>query len=304
MEIFDINSLDVKTLRLLLAIADTGSVSAGAARRNMTQSTASYGLDKLRAAFSDPIFIRSGRGVAPSARGEEIIAGCRDLVERLDLLAAPVAFDPRAATRDFVIGAAAYELETLLPPLRRKLADDAPGCRLVIRAQDLDNQVDRLAHDWDLGLMTAPVDNPALKRSLLLEDHYVTFHDPATRPGPASLADYCTAPHAMATLGGAIRSHVDETLAAQGLKRRIALVVNSLESLVPMMRGSDLVTTLPRGIADSLMRDFAWTACPLPLKPLPIYMVWHARYDSDPGHRWLRGQLRAIARDRTMGVAN
>ena len=158
MEIFDINSLDVKTLRLLLAIADTGSVSAGAARRNMTQSTASYGLDKLRAAFNDPIFIRSGRGVAPSARGGEIIAGCRDLVERLDLLAAPVTFDPGTATRDFVIGTAAYEVETLLPSLRQILAKEAPDSRLVIRAQDLDNQVERLAHDWDLGLMTAPVE--------------------------------------------------------------------------------------------------------------------------------------------------
>lgn len=304
MEIFDINALDVKTLRLLLAIADTGSVSAGAARRNMTQSTASYGLEKLRGAFNDPIFIRSGRGVAPSARGEEIIDGCRDLIERLDLLAAPVEFTPGQAKRDFVIGAAAYELETLLPPLRRKLADDAPGCRLVIRAQDLDNQMDRLAHDWDLGLMTAPAENAALKRSLLVEDDYVTFHDPAAGPGPDSLEAYCAAPHAMATLGGAIRSHVDEALAEHGLKREIALVVNSLESLVPMMRGSNLITTLPRGIAGSLMRDFAALPCPLPLKRLPIYMVWHARHDSEPGHKWLRAQLRAIARDRTAGVAN
>ena len=299
MEIFDINSLDIKTLRLLLAIADKGSVSAGAADRHMTQSTASYGLDRLRQAFGDPVFIRSGRGVAPTERGVEIIAGCREMLTQLDQLAAPRRFDPALAERDFVIAAAAYETETLLPRLHKLLAEAAPHCRLVIRSLELDQLPGRLEQDWDMALMATHVDSPALKRSLLLEDDYVTFFDPTCRTPPQSLEDFCAAPHAIATLGGTRTTHVDAALSARGRSRRVTLVVNTLESLVPMMRGSDLVTTLPARMGAGMMRDFGATPCPVQLDRLPIYMVWHLRRDTEAGHQWLRRQIRDIAKHNT-----
>jgi hypothetical protein len=38
---------------------------------------------------------------------------------------------------------------------------------------------------------------------------------------------------------------------------------------------------------------------PLPLDAgrFNLYTVWHARFDNDPCHAWLRGQLAACARD-------
>jgi len=34
---------------------------------------------------------------------------------------------------------------------------------------------------------------------------------------------------------------------------------------------------------------------PADLPPLPISAGWHARYDADPEHRWLRSQVQDIA---------
>jgi DNA-binding transcriptional LysR family regulator len=34
---------------------------------------------------------------------------------------------------------------------------------------------------------------------------------------------------------------------------------------------------------------------PAALPPLPISAGWHARYDADPEHRWLRSQVQDIA---------
>jgi hypothetical protein len=38
-------------------------------------------------------------------------------------------------------------------------------------------------------------------------------------------------------------------------------------------------------------------AIPAPLPPLPISAGWHARYDADPEHRWLRALIKEIASD-------
>lgn len=291
MENIDINGLDIKTLRLLLAIADQGSVSKAAEARAMTQSTASYGLDKLRAAFKDPLFVRAGQGMTVTARGSHIVEGCRDFLAALDTLSLDDRFDPAETDRDFVISAAAYEVETILVPSRRMLARDAPGARLVVRGLDLRQVTGQLDSDVDLALLATPTDSPILKRRLLFEDDYVTFFDPTARKAPRSITSFSAAPHAMATLGGKTSSQIDTALTAQGFRRRVALTVSSLESLPSMMRGSDLITTLPRRIGQGLMRDFAQASCPLELPRLSIYALWHARKDTDAGHRWLRGQI-------------
>lgn len=296
MENLDINGLDVKTLRLLIAIDETGSVSRGAEARGMTQSTASYALDKLRAAFRDPLFIRQSRGVTPTARGEQIIEGCREALARLDTLAAANHFDPATETRDFTIAATAYEIETVVAPLRRDLSRSAPHCRLIIRGMDIKNLEERLAHDWDLALMSDPTDSPHLKRVLLFEDHYVTFYDPEARDAPDTLEAFRQAPHALATLGGKTSSVIDKELAKSGHQRHVALVVDGFESLPSLMRDSDLITTLPRRIGEALMRGYAFVPCPLLLAPLPIHAVWQVKKDTEAGHRWLRERIRSASR--------
>jgi hypothetical protein len=31
------------------------------------------------------------------------------------------------------------------------------------------------------------------------------------------------------------------------------------------------------------------------LAELPMFMVWHQRYQKDPAHRWIRSQLETVA---------
>ena len=298
MENFDINFLDFKTLRLLVAISETGSVSQAAERRGMTQSTASYGLEKLRQAFSDPLFIRAGRGVVATTRGAEIVVECQQILDRLDQLASTNRFDPTTAQRDFVIAAAAFEIETILVPLRRQLATLSPHSRLIVQALDIGNIVARLDRDCDIALMSNVVESPLLKRTLLFDDQFVTFYDPQARSAPKTLDAFCRAPHVLVTLGGGMSSAVDAELTKIRRKRRVALVVDHLAAVAPMMQGSDLIITLPGRIGPGLMRDFAQVPCPVSMPPLPIYSHWHARKHTDPGHRWLRQLVADVARDR------
>lgn len=291
MENFDINTLDIKTLRLLLAIAQTGSVSGGAEKRGMTQSTASYGLEKLRIAFRDPLFIRAGRGVMPTERGQEILEECRILLGRLDHLASANHFDPEADRRTFVIAATGLAVDVILVPLHRRLSHLAPAARLAVRGMDLKHLVERLETEWDIAVSATVEASPHLKRRRLFEDRFVTYYDPGHRAPPASLEEFCAAPHAVATLGGTASSVVDPALLKKGLRRNVALEVTSFEMLPSLMRRSAMISTLPVRLAERLMKDFASVPCPLDLAPLTIHAVWHARKHTEAGHRWLREQL-------------
>ncbi|MEU6407411.1 hypothetical protein [Microbispora sp. NPDC046933] len=40
---------------------------------------------------------------------------------------------------------------------------------------------------------------------------------------------------------------------------------------------------------------------PLDLPRLPVGQAWHARHDADPAHRWLRQEIRQVARSLATG---
>jgi DNA-binding transcriptional LysR family regulator len=42
---------------------------------------------------------------------------------------------------------------------------------------------------------------------------------------------------------------------------------------------------------------------PVPLDEFTYSMVWHASYDQDPAHRWLRGVLVRLGRETAMDHA-
>ena len=61
--------LDGKSLTTFLTVLEEMSVSRAAERLGVTQSAVSHALDKLRTILDDPLFVRVGRGIEPTARG-------------------------------------------------------------------------------------------------------------------------------------------------------------------------------------------------------------------------------------------
>jgi DNA-binding transcriptional LysR family regulator len=71
-------------LRTFMAIYRTGSVSAGAERRGLSQPAASQQLASLERQIGLPLFTRSPRGVEPTRRGRELHARVADSLDQLE----------------------------------------------------------------------------------------------------------------------------------------------------------------------------------------------------------------------------
>lgn len=71
--------------------------------------------------------------------------------------------------------------------------------------------------------------------------------------------------------------------------------------LVPQaLLGTDLVTTLPRRLAQTMVDRSALTIVPLPVEVLPfsVSLAWHDRVHDDDGVKWLRERVIALAIER------
>ncbi|MBY6159407.1 LysR family transcriptional regulator [Mameliella alba] len=287
----DFMALSVQDMRLLLALKDLGTVSRAAEQLEISQSSASYGLEKLRRAFSDPLFVRQGAGMAATARGDEAAAYCADMLPGFEALATPAGFDPATSTRTFRIAATAYEIFGLLADRHQALRQEAP--RIVLHVDDIDNPnaVEKLHGQWDMLFSPYVPETGGLKQRKLFEDSYAIFFDPEQIEPPNSIEAIAAAQHAVVSRDGNTRTNVQRALEARGVNRRIGLIVSSFEHLPTMMRGTPLVATLPQRFANGLFQDFAHVPAPLGLPNLSLYMVWSGAHDPDPGHRWLRNFL-------------
>lgn len=78
--------MTLQQLRYLIAIAETGSISAAAKRMFASQSNLSIALKELEDEFGITVFTRTNRGVALTNEGTELLAYARQIVEQANML--------------------------------------------------------------------------------------------------------------------------------------------------------------------------------------------------------------------------
>lgn len=73
-------NLDLTALRSFVTVAETGGVTKAAQQLHLTQSAVSMQLKRLEEALAQPLLDRSGRGVALTAHGEQLLSYGRRLL--------------------------------------------------------------------------------------------------------------------------------------------------------------------------------------------------------------------------------
>ena len=96
------SELNLRELRILNALLHERSITRTAQLLATTQPGISKVLRHLRAQFADPLFVRNGHAMQPTARALEIADRLRALLGAADnLRAAVTAFDPVRSDRAF-----------------------------------------------------------------------------------------------------------------------------------------------------------------------------------------------------------
>ncbi|MER0245544.1 LysR family transcriptional regulator [Streptomyces sp. HSW2009] len=76
--------LELRHLRILVAIADAGSLTRAAATLLLSQPAVSTQLKRIETALGRPVFVREASGVRPTRFGDEVIAHARSAVASAD----------------------------------------------------------------------------------------------------------------------------------------------------------------------------------------------------------------------------
>ncbi len=296
--------LDLNLLVAFDALLTERSVTRAAQRVGLGQSAMSHNLARLRDLFGDELLTRTPDGMQPTPRAAALTEKLRQALSQIEALVSRRAdFDPQTAEQTFRIGLPDSMEVLLMPALLAHLRASAPGIKLRFQAigdpshilDDLD--ADRL--DIAIGVGPLPEGRTHHKRRRLLTAKFLCMYnaDLVQVATPISLDDYVRLPHVLTSIRQGERGVVDDALAKLGLSRSIAVITPRFLAVPFLVRGAPVITTMHAQLARLFATSLGLSLSPPPvdLPDLPLSLLWHASYDHDPAHLWLRQTIARLA---------
>jgi LysR family transcriptional regulator, mexEF-oprN operon transcriptional activator len=299
MNVVHARGLDFNLLPVLVAVADTGSVTDAAEHLYLTQSAVSAALGRLKSAVGEAVVIRHGRGVVLTERGARLVADVRPHLDAiLQTALQPSRFEPKTSDRLLRVGLADIADEWLLPRLLHYLGVEAPHMRLVCSPIQFRTVNEALStRRIDVAVTVADELPTSVVRRPLLRTRFVCVFDPRfVRLGahPTERA-YLSQDHVVVSYNGDLRGIIEEMF---GKERRVRCSVASFASIGAIVEGSALVATIPSIVASHVVtvRPRLRTA-PIPFshEAGTLDLLWPAALDADPACRFLREAIVRLA---------
>jgi DNA-binding transcriptional LysR family regulator len=295
--------VDLNLLVLFETVLEERHVGRAAQRLNLTPSAVSHGLTRLRRLLNDPLFLRTPKGVVPTARAAELAAPVADILARVrGVLASAEPFDAKHSTRRFVIAAPDGVSAVLLPALLADVRTVAPNVDIGVRqilpqpgARSIEQAwagvlADLESRAMDIAMLPQDVFPARFTKRALYDEHFVAAarvgHPFLKRP---TLERFCEMRHLLVSVSGDPHGFIDEALARRGRSRRVALTVPSFMMALATLAETDLIAALPSRLVAVHGAHFAVASAEIPLPPRHdmIYAAASNAAMMDAGVAWL-----------------
>ncbi|MFD2206250.1 LysR family transcriptional regulator [Kiloniella antarctica] len=306
------SNVDLNLLVVFDAVMTERSITGAANRIGMTQPAVSNAVARMRQVWNDPLFVKNGRGIKPTPHAENLWQQTRNPLLEIRQVTIGGSFDPASSTRVFRVGLTEHPVDMIWIPLRRAIETQAPN--ISIHSVPIHRNTEELLLDAsvDLAVHYYVGQHKQIRSSWLFCNKLVCAVRPDHRilkdlnpEGVLPLDKYLAEDHLMVSLSGEARGNVDEALAQQGLRRRVAMTVNHFSLIPSILKDSNLVCVTPQSVVAREVRAGNLSIVPLSfdVEPAPISLLWHTRQDRDAGNIWMRKLISRFANAETAKMA-
>lgn len=299
-----LQQFDLNLLLILEALISECHVSRAAERVHLSQSAMSHALNRLRNQLDDPVLVRSGRGLQPTPRANEMLPQVRHIIGLLeDTLAPQKPFIAASSQRIFTIACTDYFEMEFFPRLLQHVQQRAPNIVLeleMITEKAINHGLENKEVDLVIG-----IDSSESVPAHLVKQHWhnqplvcLTGKNNKLVAQHLTLENYCALKHiTFLDVTESASSIVDKWLTEQQLSRQhIARVVN-YTAAVKATIVTEGVMTLPLNMANSFreMFDLKLLTPPKDIPIIEMSMLHHPLFSNDQALTWLIAQIKDLS---------
>ncbi len=288
--------MQLPAVRLLVAVADTGSMSAGARLIGMAQSNASRALATLERRLGYPLLTRSTRGAQLTAEGALTVEWARGVLDAVERFSAGASALTEGAAPELVIGASMTVAEYLVPDWISTFRQESSDVRTTLRINNSRQVIDGVrSGDVSLGFIETP-DLPGDIRSIrVTTDRLLVVVSPnhpwAARTTPLTLGELAATPLVEREDGSGTRAFLDAAIGT--VRARPIAELNSNAAIC-----SSVIAGLGPAVLSNLAVQGALRAGRLLQVPLPT-----TKLERELRGIWFGGQRPVGAAGRLLDIA-
>lgn len=270
-------TFDLTLLRTLVAVADTGSVTAAARRLSYTQSTVSMQLKRLEAQLDVTLHERVGRTLKVTAEGDRLLTHARRLLAVND--EAWQDMQARQVSGGLRLGIP-EDYALLLPAVFSYFHQLYPGVTLEVICGTSADLVTRVKRDeLDLVLVTRQRNSPGgevIRREPLLWAVGLQ-HQPLLRD-PLPLALYSRG-------ADVFREVAEQSLEAAGRQWQVAYTSQSMSGLAPLVMAGLAIVVITRSMLTPMLKPLDESSGLPALPSIELALHWAPHRPSEPARR-------------------
>jgi len=223
-----------------VAIAESGTFTAGALRVHVTQAAISMQIRQLENEIGAKVFVRAPRHVILTEAGEQLLRRARHILREHDAALDEIAELAGAERGRLRIGSAsAMVLTDQLPGILKDLRKQHPAADIAVTSGTSEVLVDQiLAGEVDVAFVSLPVDVRGIKTERLSEDQLVAIASPRHKLAKQrTISAYTLAGERLilGERGGNTRRLIDQFFAQAGVTLRVAMELSRQQAIKRMV---------------------------------------------------------------------
>ena len=232
--------MEIRQLRAFVAIAESGTFTAGALRVHVTQAAISMQIRQLETEIGAKVFVRAPRHVILTEAGEQLLRRARHILREHDAALDEIAELAGAERGRLRIGSAsAMVLTEQLPSILKELRKQHPAADISVTSGTSEVLVDQiLAGEVDVAFVSLPVDVRGIKTERLSEDQLVAIASPHHKLAKQrTISAYTLAGERLilGERGGNTRRLIDQFFAQAGVSLHVAMELSRQQAIKRMV---------------------------------------------------------------------
>jgi DNA-binding transcriptional LysR family regulator len=286
-----ISTFDLNLFVILNAIYTEGSLTKAAEVVGITQPAVSNALSRLREKFNDDLFVRTGSGMVPTQKTENII---NDIQSALTLMQQsvnePDTFDAENTTRTFKLSLGDISEGRVLPYIMKEIDQKAKNISVGSYAYKRSDQVHALAtHNLDFVVDPVIPASDEINSYKVFEDDFVVIHredHPLSKIENPTIDDILSQGHLHVSSRKRGLHLIDVELDKIGYRRNVALRCQHFLIAPTIVRSTDLVLFATRSFAKA--HNLPFVEIPAEIPSMEYFLIWHKSDEGDGGHIWMK----------------
>jgi len=220
--------VEIRQLRAFVAIAESGTFTAGAQRVHITQAAISMQIRQLESEIGARVFVRAPRHIILTEAGEHLLQRARLILREHDSALDEIAELAGAERGRLRIGSAsAMVLTEQLPGILKELRKQHPAAEITVTSGTSEALVDLiLAGELDIAFVSLPVDVRGIQTDRLSDDQLVAIASPRHKLAKdRTISAYTLAGEKLilGERGGNTRRLIDQFFAQAGVTLRVSM---------------------------------------------------------------------------------